>query len=251
MCITFLFSVVRVLKEVNPQFYTLLHHLCEAFHERTMDLREYFVNVVGGVKALEKYISAPVSVFEVLDVVLKFHLIDFINYHILEGCLTILVPNKSPHHSKITSDIEKYGNKLDSDVWSMSLAKFVSSREVTCLQRHIPPEVTLGHHQSKVALVDLDQCFIKMTCTSFSKDLSTMKDIKEMTEAIGGYFEVPRLAILLRQVVLHESTVTVSYDIVLGFAGRISDRMKESSFTKWCNDRNVEIQVNNEVRSSE
>ena len=232
--------------EVKEQFCTLLHHLCEVIPQRTMDLKEYFVNVVGGLK---KYIQTLVNVFEVLDVVLKFHLIDCINYHILEDCLTVLVPDDSPHFSKMTRDIEKYGNKLDSVIWSMSLVEFASLREVTRLQRHIPPEVTLGQSQSKVVLVDLDQCFIQMMCTFSNNILSSMKDVKEMTKAISGYFKVPPHAILLRLVDLHENTVTVSYDIVSGFAESILDRMKDSSFTKWCNDKNVEIQFKNEVRS--
>lgn len=237
-----------MLKEVKEQFCTLLHHLCEAIPQRTMDLKEYFVNAVEGI-ALKKYIQTPVNVFEVLDIVLKFHLIDCINYHILEDCLTVLVPVASPHFLKMTRDIEKYGNKLDSDIWSMSLAEFASSREVTCLQRHMPPEVTLGHQQSQVASVDLDQCFIQMMCRFSNKTFSSMKDVKEITKAISQYFKVPHHAILLRQVDLHESTVTVSYDIFWGVAERISDRTKDSSFTKWCNDKNVEIQFNNEVRS--
>ena len=244
--ITFLFSV---LKEVNKRFCTLLQHLCEAFPQRTMDLKEYFVNVVGGTEALKKYIQTPVNVFEILDVVLKFHLIDCINYHVLEDCLIVLVPDDSPHYLKMARE---YGEKLDSDIWSMSLAEFVSSREVTCLQRHIPPKVTLGHLQSKVILVDdLDQCFIQMMCTFSNKILSSMKDVKEMTKAIGGYFKVPRHAILLRLVDLHENIVNVSYDIVLGFVEIILEGMKDSSFTKWCNDKNVEIQFNSEVRSLE
>ena len=204
-----------------------------------ISIKEFFANKFGA-STLTRLFPNPENAQTMFYVLRQLYFFSFNNYQTLEEAVSILVDNDSDSFRSMNHDIQEYKKKVEEEIWSMSLADFVSVLHCALLEPQIM-ELQVG----------FQEIFTEVSFEFFEKETDSLRAsyVTCMTDKIKCKFDIANHLLLLKHVSITDETVLVAYNVPLEFAAMVSEQILHTStpVKTWCKENIQQVQIGNQV----
>ena len=229
---------------VEAQYMNLVNSVQKIFcvtKVEAISIKEFFANKFGE-STLTRLFPNPESAQTMFAVLRHWYFFSFNNYQTLEEAVSILVDNDSDSFRSMNHDIQKYKETVEDEIWSMSLADFVS----VSLCASLEPQITQNESQ-----VSFQEIFTEVSFEFFEEETKSLRAsyVTCMTDKIKWRFDIENHLLLLKHVSITDETVLVAYNVPLDFAAKVSEKILHTStlVKTWCKENVRQVQIGNQV----